>query len=486
MKKITNILLILFLFFIGLNQAEAKEVLLTCDYYKSVPSMVSSYDSPGISVLCNIYSDYSHQCYMAVNSGKATTNSNKESIQNWGSAVGLTWKAKDYVKKNNKCPGYLVVRADTAVDGYQIHAAQSENDAKALMNWLSKSGFTRFLVPSTESHSEEDISNMKEYIEVATADINGTIASYSLDSCLTTSDCKDILDALKMRINGSYKNAVDKAILSEMFTEEDQVIKDYRSAEQKANDFLENSYAEIEMKEAENETIKKTNCSEYTYDQCLNKSDTAGNMCIRDFTNYTCRKKMTCGEYLTQETCPSESDYGKCKWNSSSNMCEKNDVFVCTDYNDEGNCPLEDEEGNKCKWTETEGCVFSSGTESSTTEKKCVQEDGKYYDANGNEVNIDEFEKSCNVDCGIFGGAFGALLKDALSLIRFAVPIIIIGLSIIDFIKATAAQNEAEVKKAATKLVQRMIVGVIIFLLPTLIEFVLAIADIPYGTCGIK
>lgn len=119
-------------------------------------------------------------------------------------------------------------------------------------------------------------------------------------------------------------------------------------------------------------------------------------------------------------------------------------------------------------------------------EKSCVQIDGIYYDKDGNEVTQDEFEKTCKIDCGLFGGAFGAFLKDILSLIRFVVPLIILGLSIIDFIKATAAQNESEIKKAATKLVQRMIVGVLIFVLPTLLEVILAIADIPYGTCGIK
>lgn len=92
-----------------------------------------------------------------------------------------------------------------------------------------------------------------------------------------------------------------------------------------------------------------------------------------------------------------------------------------------------------------------------------------------------------SADCnGIFGGKFGEFLKMILNLIKFAVPILIIGLSIIDFIKAIAAQDDKDLKNAANKLTKRMIIGVIIFLLPTLIEFILKLADINSGTCGIR
>ena len=97
--------------------------------------------------------------------------------------------------------------------------------------------------------------------------------------------------------------------------------------------------------------------------------------------------------------------------------------------------------------------------------------------------NLTTSDINCN---NIFSGNFGKYLKLILSFIRFLVPIIILGLAILDFIKATSAQDETEMKKASTKLVQRMIIGVIIFLLPTLLEVILNLADIPYGTCGIK
>jgi hypothetical protein len=99
----------------------------------------------------------------------------------------------------------------------------------------------------------------------------------------------------------------------------------------------------------------------------------------------------------------------------------------------------------------------------------------------------DETDGTTNVDCNtIFGGKFGELLKDILSLLRFAVPILIIGLSVVDFIKAVAAQDQNEIKKAANKFAKRLLIGVIIFLLPTLLDLILDLAGVEYGTCGIR
>ena len=92
-----------------------------------------------------------------------------------------------------------------------------------------------------------------------------------------------------------------------------------------------------------------------------------------------------------------------------------------------------------------------------------------------------------DLDCdGIFAGAFGNALKRILNLIRFAVPVLVIGLSSVDFVKALVSQDNSEIKKATSKMTKRLIIGIIIFLLPTLLELILNIAGIEYGTCGIK
>lgn len=82
-------------------------------------------------------------------------------------------------------------------------------------------------------------------------------------------------------------------------------------------------------------------------------------------------------------------------------------------------------------------------------------------------------------------GKFGFFLNQLFKLVRFAVPVIIIALTIVDFVKAMSAQNQDEIKKAFNKLISRIIVGVIIFVLPTLIDFLIGIANPEFGTtCG--
>lgn len=136
--------------------------------------------------------------------------------------------------------------------------------------------------------------------------------------------------------------------------------------------------------------------------------------------------------------------------------------------------------------TATNGACNVIDITASEEDKVCKYKNNVYYGPDGTKVSKSEFEKLCNVDCDVFSGEFGKVLKIALSFIRFLVPIIIIGLTIVDFIKATTAHDESLIKKAANNAVKRFIIGVIIFVLPTILEFILDLADIEYGTCGIK
>lgn len=101
----------------------------------------------------------------------------------------------------------------------------------------------------------------------------------------------------------------------------------------------------------------------------------------------------------------------------------------------------------------------------------------------GEEIDGNQSESLCD---GIFNHKFGQIIKEALNFLKFIVPIIIIGLTIVDFIKAVVSQDDKEVNKAGNKLIKRIIIGVVIFLVPTILELILNLAGIPYGTCGIK
>lgn len=83
----------------------------------------------------------------------------------------------------------------------------------------------------------------------------------------------------------------------------------------------------------------------------------------------------------------------------------------------------------------------------------------------------------------IFCGRFGEFLQKVLDIIRFAVPLIIIGLSVLDFIKVIASQKADDMKKATNKLVKRLIIGVAIFIVPTILEFLLSQFGMELGSC---
>ncbi len=85
-----------------------------------------------------------------------------------------------------------------------------------------------------------------------------------------------------------------------------------------------------------------------------------------------------------------------------------------------------------------------------------------------NSANGDS--NSCNIS-----ERLAAWLIRIVSWIRYIVPVVIIILTILDFIKAIAADNEDEIKKVSGKFAKRLIVALIIFLLPLLLEFILGI-----------
>ena len=62
--------------------------------------------------------------------------------------------------------------------------------------------------------------------------------------------------------------------------------------------------------------------------------------------------------------------------------------------------------------------------------------------------------------------------------VRYIVPILLILLSVLDFMKAIASDSEDEMRKVGSKFVKRLIVAAIIFLLPLMLEFLLGIFGI--------
>lgn len=69
-------------------------------------------------------------------------------------------------------------------------------------------------------------------------------------------------------------------------------------------------------------------------------------------------------------------------------------------------------------------------------------------------------------------------------IIRIATPILLIVLTMLDYSKAIASGDD-ELRNATTRFIKRAIATLLIFLAPTLINFLMDITGITDGTCGI-
>ena len=83
-----------------------------------------------------------------------------------------------------------------------------------------------------------------------------------------------------------------------------------------------------------------------------------------------------------------------------------------------------------------------------------------------------------NSQCGFSARVLNWLMK-IIKWIRYIVPVLLIILSVMDFIKAVASDSEDEVRKVGAKFVKRLIVAALIFILPLLLDFILGIFNIP-------
>ena len=86
--------------------------------------------------------------------------------------------------------------------------------------------------------------------------------------------------------------------------------------------------------------------------------------------------------------------------------------------------------------------------------------------------------------CGMSGRLI-LFIGKVVKWMKYLVPVIVIVLSIIDFIKATGADKEDEIKKAQNKFIRRLIIAALIFIMPFIIEFVLNKMGFDASGCGI-
>lgn len=89
-------------------------------------------------------------------------------------------------------------------------------------------------------------------------------------------------------------------------------------------------------------------------------------------------------------------------------------------------------------------------------------------------------DSKCNI-----GESIVSMVYNVLKWAKYIAPVLVIILSMLDFIKAIASQSDDEMKKAQGKFVKRLIVAALLFLLPFIINFVLKTFGFYNSKCDI-
>lgn len=102
--------------------------------------------------------------------------------------------------------------------------------------------------------------------------------------------------------------------------------------------------------------------------------------------------------------------------------------------------------------------------------------------------NIDELEppepepEPIEVNCDtLITSEMKDIINKILTYVKILVPILVIALGMVDFSKAVLGSKEEDMKKAQSKFVRRLIIAVLIFLLPTLINLILDLANMAWN-----
>ena len=95
------------------------------------------------------------------------------------------------------------------------------------------------------------------------------------------------------------------------------------------------------------------------------------------------------------------------------------------------------------------------------------------------KVNALDYENLCSTNDGIQNAV--RIIGYVVAIIKWVAPLIIIVLGMVDFGKAAISDDEKALSKATGALLRRIIAGVVIFFIPTLIIAVLNFVEITGG-----
>lgn len=95
------------------------------------------------------------------------------------------------------------------------------------------------------------------------------------------------------------------------------------------------------------------------------------------------------------------------------------------------------------------------------------------YVPKDDNINIDED----TVGCEIFSDSLRQIINEVMSYIRIGIPLLLIVLLGVDFVKASFSGDEKEISKSKNNAIKRIVIAVIIFFVPTLLNLLFNVAN---------
>lgn len=241
------------------------------------------------------------------------------------------------------------------------------------------------------------------------------------------------------------------------------------------------------------ETSCKAAMTQAQKDKCSGKSsnssscnvDSCCSNCATETMASSCRQSMT------------SAQKNKCNGGNSSN----NGSNGGGSSNNGGGSSITPEISSECDDQLKETCETQSDPVQSLKDKcnECGFPLKTYNNGNGtqdgtlytdDDTGITKLTGCENVFGELKDGKFdkdslGYFLQVAFNVVKYIVPVLLIVLTSVDYLKAISSGDKENVNKATTKLTKRAIIALAIFLVPTILNFILKIVA-EYGTCGIK
>ena len=181
-----------------------------------------------------------------------------------------------------------------------------------------------------------------------------------------------------------------------------------------------------------------------------------------------------------------------CAW--IDNLTEKYDAAVenYKDCSDNANCKIlkkqtikeiESNMKDQCK-------VLLANLNYDDLQKDCINVCLRLKDAlneklKGTDLYVDENGKGNVNTCG-FSERLFAIVDNVISWVKYIVPVLVILLGIIDFIRAVVTDKDDGMKQAQSRFIKRLIAAALIFVVPLILSFILKKMGFVVEDCGIK